>query len=122
VSPILSIQKRLRQAGRIRIGTKVPTKSGSMRPASISEFRFTSPDKAAIERIAELYGGDVQQWKDAPVGTEWEVYSKATELEVLLPPTDIAFSQFFEHWSGGGCLRRCDSVTELLSDSPCPGS
>ena len=113
------MQRRLRQAGRIRTGTKVPTKNGGTRPAKLESFRFTSPDQAAIEAVAEVYGGDPQVWEGASVGTQWEVFAKATELDIVVPPTDIAFSQWYEMWSGGGCQRRCDGVTNILSDSPC---
>jgi hypothetical protein len=38
---------------------------------------------------------------------------------VIVPPSDMAFSQHYELWSGGGCLRRCDGATESISDGPC---
>lgn len=116
---IITLQRRLRQAGRIRIGAKVATKTGGSRPSKLESFRFTSPDQAAIEAVAEAFGGDIQPWDGAAVGTQWEVYTKATEFPIIVPPTDIAFSQFFELWSGGGCQRRCDGVTNILTDAPC---
>ena len=116
--PILTLQKRLRQAGRIRIGAKVATKNGS-RPSKLETFRITSADQSIIEAAAEIYGGDPQVWDGAAVGTQFEVYTKATEIDVIVPPSTIAFSQFLELWGGGGCLRRCDGVTNLLTDSPC---
>ena len=118
LSPILTIQKKLRTAGRIRTGAKVATKSGGSRPSKLASFRFTSADKFVIEAVAEVYGGDVQPW-DGGVGSQWEVYAGATELNVILPPTDIAFSQFFEEWTGGRCNKRCDGEINVLTDSPC---
>ena len=31
----------------------------------------------------------------------------------------MAFSQWYELWSGGGCQRRCDGRDELITDGPC---
>ena len=31
----------------------------------------------------------------------------------------MAFSQFFELWSGGGCVRRCDGECQAPSEEPC---
>lgn len=117
--PIISLQKRLRQSGRIRIGAKVATKNGGTRPDKLETFRITSPDQNVVQAIAEIYGGDVQPWEDAPIGDQWEVYTKSTSLDVLVPPADISYSSFMELWSGAGCQRRCDGETELLTDSPC---
>ena len=117
--PIIGIQRRLRQAGRIRIGAKVATKNGGSRPSKLDAFRFTSPDQSVIQAVADVYGGEVQIWDGASVGTQWEVYTKATEFDIIVPPTDIAFSQWFELWAGAGCQRRCDGVTNILTDAPC---
>ncbi len=116
---ILTLQRRLRSAGRIRIGAKVATSSGKERPSKLDSFRFTSSDRGAVEAVASEYGGTVQQWAGAPVGTQWEVFADATSLDVVVPPTDIAFSQFFEDWTSGVCRKRCDGVTNLLADEPC---
>jgi hypothetical protein len=117
--PIVTLQRRLRSAGRIRLGAKVPTANGKSRPDKLASFRFTSPDRNAIEAVAEEFGGTVQQWEGAPVGTQWEVFAEAQSLDVVVPPTDIAFSQFFEDWTGGICRKRCDGVTNLIADEPC---
>ena len=119
MSPITALRPRIREAGRIRIGEKVRTKSGKTAPAKLDVFRLTSPDEQAIRSAAELYGGEPRRWAGAPVGEQWEVYTRARALPVLIPPTGMAFSQFFELWSGGGCQRRCDGAREVISDAPC---
>ncbi len=119
MSPITALRPRIREAGRIRIGEKVRTKSGKTAPAKLEVFRLTSPDEQAIRSAAELYGGEPRRWSGAPIGEQWEVYTRARALPVLIPPTGMAFSQFFELWSGGGCQRRCDGAHEVISDSPC---
>lgn len=99
---------RLPQAGRIRLGKKVPANSGRSRPQKLRTFRFTSKDKASIEKVAALYGGIVEPWNDplaAP--NQWQVETGAEEIAVALPPDPLSES-CYELWSGGGCQRRCD--------------
>lgn len=115
---LLDIQRRIREAGRIRIGQQVPTSNGKTRPAKLDTFRLTSPDRRAIEQAAGMYGGRPEEW-DAPAGRQWQVITEVDELDVIVPPSDMAFSQHYELWSGGGCQRRCDGVTEQLTDGPC---
>lgn len=117
---ILDLQRTIAEAGRIRIGEVVPdpnSRTGS-RPAKLDTFRLTSPDKQRIEEAAQLFGGKVGPW-EAPAGPQWEVITEAAAIDVIVPPQAMAFSQFLELWSGGGCQRRCDGVTELLTEQPC---
>lgn len=117
--PIITLQRRLRQVGRIRIGATVATSNGKTRPVKLERFRFTSPDREAIELVAETYGGVAKAWDGASVGEQWEVYAETKELDIVIPPSDIAFSQWFELWKGGGCHRRCDGVRDILNDCAC---
>lgn len=123
--PIIDIQRRLAPAGEIRPGHQVPTggvrKDGkpATRPEKLEHWRFTSRNRAALEALANAYGGTVGKWEGAPTGDEWELFSNANEIDVVLPPESIAFSQWNELWSGGGCKRRCDGVTEVLTEKPC---
>ena len=119
MTPIIDLQRRLREAGRIRIGEKVETRNGKMAPSKLSEFRFTSSDERAIRAIAEMYGGVVQPWSGAPVGEQWEVVTDTRVLDVIVPPVDLAFSQWMELWAGGGCSRRCDGQRNVITDQPC---
>ncbi len=120
--PILTIQRRLHEAGRIRIGEKreATNRQGQpiMRPAKLDRFRLTSRNRTPLDAAAELYGGHVRPW-DAPDGQQWEVITDSQALPVIVPPGDIAFTQWLEAWSGGGCLRRCDGETEQLTGQPC---
>ncbi|MDP9219989.1 MAG: hypothetical protein M3P23_05550 [Actinomycetota bacterium] len=110
--PILDLQKRSRELGRIRAGEKTP--SGA--PTKLDRFRVTSPSKALVEQVAALYGGAVTGW-DNGGAEQWQATITATRLPVLVPPQPV--SQFYELWSGGGCQRRCDGTTELLKDTAC---
>lgn len=117
--PILSLQRRLRESGRIRIGQQVATGNGKRRPAKLDRFRLTSSDRASIEAAAAIYGGQAEKWPDAPIGDQWQVITETQQMPVVVPPEQMAFSQWNELWSGGGCVRRCDGVTEQLTDQPC---
>jgi hypothetical protein len=117
--PIIDLQRRMRQLGEIRLGHVVPTSNGKTRPAKLDKFRFTSPSRDILTAVAELYGGEVKPWTPANGGpAEFEVYSQANRLPVLIPPKD-AVSQWYELYAGSKCVRRCDGQTEHKSDRPC---
>jgi hypothetical protein len=118
MAPIVDVQRRLHEVGRIRIGDQVASGNGT-RPRRLQHFRFTSASRRPLEAVAGLYGGEVRPWEGAPAGEQFELYSTASELLVVLPPSEMAFSQFYELWSAGGCQRRCDGVHEMLRDGPC---
>jgi hypothetical protein len=115
---ILDLQRGIAEAGRIRIGQQVPTSGGRTRPEKLSAFRLTSPDRRRIEEAAGLFGGTVTPW-EAPAGKQWQVFTAAAEMDVIVPPSAMAFSQHYELWSAGGCSRRCDGQTESLSQQVC---
>lgn len=112
--PILDLQRRLRELGRIRIG-----KRDGKRPARLETFRLTSTSETLIQHAAGLYGGIPQVWDDAPgLSRQWEVITEVDRLPVAIPP-GVSVSQWYELWSGGGCVRRCDGQTEMISGDPC---
>jgi len=125
VSPIRSIlelQASLHETGRIRLGEQVLIESGpnkgKRRPSKLMRFRFTSTLRRALDSVAELYGGEVKQWTDtAPVEGQWELYTEATEIDVVVFVSDMAFSQCYELWSAGGCKRRCDGEHNELDEA-----
>jgi hypothetical protein len=117
--PILTLQRRSQEIGRIRIGATVKLPDGRVRPTKLDAFRFTTRSRYAANAIATTIGGQVRAWDDAPTGDQWEVITDCTSLPVAVPPGDAALSQWYEMWSGGGCQRRCDGVTEARSQKPC---
>lgn len=116
--PILDLQQQQTEVGRIRLGVKVKS-NGRERPAKLDRLRFTSPRKALIERIAELYGGQVEPWQPPKGGQQWQVITDTNEVPVVVPPQDPGESQWYEMWSKGGCLRRCDGQQEKISKQSC---
>lgn len=115
---IIDLQRTIPEAGRIRIGQQVPTGGGRSRPEKLDTFRLTSADRRRIEEAAGLFGGTARPWR-APAGPQWEVITTTAEIDVIVPPQAMAFSQHYELWSAGGCQRRCDGQTEHLSQRPC---
>ena len=133
MSPIVDIQRRFRELGRIRLGTKQATgktyKSGPRqgqpieRPVKLPRFRLTSPWGHLIEQAASVFGGEARQWlNDGAV--EFEVITELVDdhdvayLPVVIPPGEV-FDQWYELWAGGGLVRRCDGERQVLVDRPC---
>ena len=123
MSPIINLQRRLAETGRIRIGevAKGEREDGSKytRPKKRETFRLTSANHDAIVWVAKKYGGEPHVWEDAPAGTQWELFTESTSLNVLIPPEQMSFSQYYELWSGGGCQRRCNGIFQVPSDDAC---
>jgi hypothetical protein len=115
--PILELQSRMYERGRIRIGQKVAAANGKNRPEKLDRFRFTSAAQENLEPIAAAYGGTVREWTPEDGRQQFEVITDSARLPILVPPNPV--SQWLELWSGGGCQRRCDGVRDVISDSPC---
>ena len=111
MSPIIDLQRRLVQVGRIRLGTK-----DGNRPVRLDTWRLTSRDQKRLEAAAQVFGGTVRPW-EARQG-EHELITEVSDLPIMLLPGQT-LTQWMELWSGGGCKRRCDGDTETLTDGPC---
>lgn len=116
IVPIHQIKRRVPEQGRIRMGVKQLTgkldknNKPMSRPVKLSRLRFTSQDRAALDVIADKYGGEVTPWTDAPTDAQYQVTVTREKIPVVLPPDPLSGTPIYEHWSGGGCLRRCDGV------------
>ena len=104
MSPILTIQQRMTEVGRIRLGER----KGN-RPTRLDHFRLTSQRRDVLEAAAIVYGGRVQPWA-SDQGPQWQLTIEADVLDVLVAPGE-SFTQWFELWKGGGCARRCNGMT-----------
>lgn len=121
--PLIDLQRRLVEVGRIRLGTteERERRGRTVRlPKRLETWRLTSRDRARLDAAAAEYGGTVQPW-----GEEWELVTAADTLAIMLIPGQ-ALSQWWELWgqrragsSPVECLRRCDGRTEVLGDQPC---
>jgi len=115
--PIVDMQIRMRELGMIRTGNQVASGNGRRRPNKLETFRLTTPSRALIEAAQECYGGEVQPW-ESPAGKEWELIIAVTSLPVVIPPGQ-QLSQWYELWTGAGCVRRCDGRTNVIAEGPC---
>lgn len=111
--PITTIQRQMRELGRIRTGMTIVGEHGKTRPQRLSTFRLTSPTRSLIEAAAEIYGGVVTPWDQ-----QWEVVTGASSLDIVVPRLMPA-STWFELWKAGGCVRRCDGETNTIDLTPC---
>ncbi|MEV5619458.1 recombination directionality factor [Streptomyces bacillaris] len=113
-SRLLNIQRRAAEHGRLRTGY-----TQGNRPVRSATWVVTSHSEEHVRAAAELWGGEAEQWTPLNSNiTQWRVITKASSIEALITPGD-PLNQYNEMWSAGGCQRRCDGETELLSRQPC---
>lgn len=107
-------QARAAEHGRLRTGY-----TDGKRPVRSATWVITSHSEEHVRAAAKLWGGEPEQWQ--PLNqtiTQWRVITKASSIEALITPGD-PLNQYNELWTAGGCQRRCDGDTELLSRQPC---
>lgn len=115
---ILTLQRQARELGRLRTGYTDDSGEKS-RPVRSDTWIVTSHSEHYIRAAAEEFGGVAEKWQPLGAGAaQWRVITEQTAIDAIMPPGD-PLSQTNELWSGGGCQRRCDGVTEQLSDTPC---
>lgn len=109
-----NIQARAAEHGRLRTGY-----TQGNRPMRSATWVITSHSEEHVRTAAKLWGGEPEQW--SPLNStisQWRVITKASSIEALITPGD-PLNQYNEMWSKGGCQRRCDGETELLTRKPC---
>jgi len=112
--PIIDLQRRLTLVGAIRAGGEKKPKSPG---AKLEAFRLTTPRKELIEQAAGLYGGKPAPW-NGPNGNEWQLYTEASVLPVLVMP-HYSLTQRYELWEGAAkLLRVCDGI-EMAEGAAC---
>lgn len=117
-SRIITLQRQARELGRLRTGY-TDTSGDKPRPVRSNTWIVTSHAEHYVQAAAEQWGGTVEQWQPLGNGAaQWRVITEASSLDAILPPGD-PLSQSYELWSRGGAQRRCDGMTESLSDQPC---
>lgn len=112
VTLIANIRRRPPEHGRIRFGERFVGRNGKSAMRALTTFRFTSPDRNAIEQIARLYGGECRPWSDpkASPQNQFEVTTETSRVHVMLPAADC-YTLAYEQWGGRGIERRCDGQT-----------
>ncbi|GAA2990309.1 hypothetical protein GCM10017559_07890 [Streptosporangium longisporum] len=113
-SRIITLQRQARELGRLRTGFY-----NGRAPVRCKTWIVSSHAEHYVQAAAEVWGGQVEKWQPQGNGAaQWRVITAAESLDAILPPGD-PLSQAYETWSRGGAQRRCDGMTESLSDQPC---
>ncbi|MEU4947671.1 recombination directionality factor [Streptomyces lavendulae] len=113
-SRLHNIQRKAAEHGRLRTGY-----TQGNRPMRSATWVVTSHSEEHVTTAAGLWGGTVESWKPLNSTIEqFRVITKAASIEALITPGD-PLNQYNEMWSKGGCARRCDGQTELLTRQPC---
>jgi hypothetical protein len=117
---ILTLQRQVRELGRLRAGLSVPSSTpGKLRPQSSPNWILTSPNRDYIDAAAAIWGGPVDLWQPLGNGPKvWRVITERPRIPAILPPGD-PLNQAYEMWSAGGCQRRCDGEIEQRTQQPC---
>lgn len=113
---ILDLQRREMEQGRIRFGNKKMNDKGKEVPNRLDHPLLTSPDRDLIDVVAVAYGAESSEWPGGEGQWQTELHE---DLRILVPVSPEPCVQWWERWSGGGCLRRCDGVTDTINDQPC---
>lgn len=117
--PLLDRQKKAKQIGEIRLGLRVATAKGNLRPAKGETLRFTTRSGFVAQDVANKLGGDVHETTLSDGRATFEVITNVTEVAVMVPPGDAVISQHYEMWTAAGCARRCDGFTDQISGGSC---
>lgn len=112
MSPIIDLQRRLVEVGRIRMGEK----NAKGLPTRLATWKLTSRDRVRLDAAAAQFGGEVIPWEGHD--GQFALQTERDALPILLMPGQTLTS-WYELWSGGGCQRRCDGTSEQVSDGPC---
>lgn len=118
---ILNLQRQARELGRLRTGWSRPNADPNKRPVPMKSktWVLTSHAEHYVAAAAKAWGGTVERWQPQGNGApQFRVITEAESLDALLPSGD-PLSQNNEMWNKGGCARRCDGETELISRRPC---
>ncbi|MEV0149729.1 MULTISPECIES: hypothetical protein [unclassified Nonomuraea] len=113
---ILDRQARLRTIGRFRLGTF------EGRPKASEFFIPTSEFEHIIRQLADIFGGEVEQFKpQGDGGMQWRLMNpELTSFDAIIPPGRDPLDQAYEKWSRGGKQARCNGETvDNLGGRPC---
>jgi Recombination directionality factor-like len=102
---LIDQQRALAVIGAIRMGErKEPNRPGFQR----STFRFTSPNKIALEKLQKVTGGTITPWPEQPGA--FELNSNTGVVRVIID-TELSFDQNFQMYDGKTPCRNCDGIT-----------
>lgn len=92
--------------GRLRSGYQV-----NGRPAALEAWRVTTGDPEVTKRVADLYGGEPQEW-DATGEDNIEVFTEATSLNVIIDGPDALRQRLILWGRNGKPIYTSDGLTK----------
>ncbi|MFF0770930.1 hypothetical protein ACFYUK_18740 [Nonomuraea wenchangensis] len=112
---IVDRQARLRTIGRFRLGTF------EGRPKASEFFIPTSEFEHIIRQLADIFGGEVEQFKpQGDGGMQWRLMNpELTSFDAIIPPGRDPLDQAYEKWSRGGKQARCNGELVENLGRPC---
>lgn len=94
------------------------------RPVSLDEWRFVSDDQVVADTVAALYGGESQEItktkKDGTEIVEYEVFTKAKSLNIIIDSAEAISSEFM-WWANGELIGKGDGH-KMDDGTPDPGA
>ncbi|MGV9546824.1 recombination directionality factor [Streptomyces ardesiacus] len=98
---------RFRSGRLVKIGTREE-------PESLNEWRVTTGDPTVAAKVAELLGGEPEEW-DPEKEDRLEVLTDAKTVNIIIEPdgVDASFKQFIP---GTGLVHHCDGFNYLSPD------
>jgi hypothetical protein len=95
--------------GRFRAGYVTP----NGKPASVTAWRITTGDPDVAQTLAELYGGEPQEWTPGSAKAEdiIEVFTETASIEVILDGHSAIRSEMVL-FGPAGPIRKCDGVEQ----------
>lgn len=91
------------------------------RPVALTTFRLTTGDKDVANKIADLYGGEPEEW-ETKSDEFWQVITDVSSVDVIIDSPD-AVSAKMTLWGRNAKVRSCDgTVQDDGSACACPSS
>lgn len=89
--------------GRFRSGDFLNNK-----PVSLTEWKFTTDDATVAQKVADLYGGTVEETDNEKA--PFAVYTETNSVEVILDKSGVSSQMVL--WGKAKMIRSCDGVTQ----------
>lgn len=101
------------RVGRFRSGHQL-----SGKPVSLQEWRITTDDSEVAQTVADLFGGEPQQW-ETKGDDDVEVFTEAAEVGIILDPERGVDAHFYIWPRGQKRIVNCDGdVVEVEGRKP----
>jgi hypothetical protein len=84
------------------------------RPVALSEWRFSTGEKAVADALAQLFGGTPVENEESTSENFIDVFSEAVKVPVIIEPDGIYADM--KQWINGKLVHHCDGVTFLSPD------